>query len=39
MIVLAEFIGSAASRYVIAAVAFAATGCTVATLALVFNKR
>ena len=39
MIVLAEFIGSAASRYVIAAAAFAATGCTVVTLAFVFGKR
>ena len=39
MIVLAEFIGSEASRYVIAAAAFAATGCTVVTLAFVFGKR
>jgi tight adherence protein B len=39
VIVLAEFIGSAASRYVIAAAAFAATGCTVVTIAFVFAKR
>lgn len=39
MIVLAEFIGSEASRYVIAASAFAATGCAVVTLAFVFGKR
>ena len=39
MIVLADFIGSAASRYVIAGAAFAATGCTVVTLAFVFGKR
>jgi tight adherence protein B len=39
VIVLADFIGSAASRYVIAAAAFAATGCTVVTLGFVFSKR
>ena len=39
MILLADFIGSEASRYVIAAAAFAATGCTVVTLAFVFGKR
>ena len=39
MIVLADFIGSAASRYVIAALAFAATGCVVVTIAFVFSKR
>lgn len=39
MIVLADFIGSAASRYVIAALAFAATGCVVLTVAFVFSKR
>lgn len=39
MIVLAEFIGSAASRYVIAGFVFAATGCTVVTLGFVFAKR
>ena len=39
MIVLGAFIGSAASRYLIAAMAFAATGCTVVVLAFVFGKR
>jgi tight adherence protein B len=39
VIVLADFIGSAASRYLIAALAFAATGCLVVTLAFVFAKR
>jgi tight adherence protein B len=38
-VIMAEFIGSEASRYVIAAAAFAATGCTVVTLAFVFGKR
>jgi tight adherence protein B len=37
--VLADFVGSAASRYVIAALAFAATGCLVVTVAFVFGKR
>jgi tight adherence protein B len=36
---LADFIGSAASRYVIAAAAFAATGCAVVTVAFIFAKR
>jgi tight adherence protein B len=39
VIVLGAFIGSAASRYLIAAMAFAATGCTVVVLAFVFGKR
>jgi tight adherence protein B len=39
VIVLADFIGSAASRYLIAAIAFAATGCMVVTVAFVFAKR
>jgi tight adherence protein B len=39
VIVLAAFIGSAASRYVIAAAAFAGTGCAVVALAFVFAKR
>jgi tight adherence protein B len=39
VIMLAAFIGSAASRYLIAAIAFSATGCTVITLAFVFGKR
>jgi tight adherence protein B len=39
VIVLAAFIGSEASRYVIAAAAFVATGCTVVTLAFMFGKR
>jgi len=37
--VLGAFIGSAGSRYLIAALAFAATGCLVVTLAFVFAKR
>jgi tight adherence protein B len=39
VIVGGAFIGSAASRYLIAALAFAATGCTVVVLAFVFAKR
>jgi tight adherence protein B len=39
VIVLADFIGSPASRYVIAAAAFAATGCMVLTIAFIFAKR
>lgn len=39
MIVLADFIGSPASRYAIAAAAFAATACLVVTLSFVFSKR
>jgi tight adherence protein B len=39
MIVLADFVGSPASRYLIAASAFAATACTVVTLSFVFGKR
>jgi tight adherence protein B len=39
VIVLADFIGSAASRYLIAGMAFAATACIVITLAFVFAKR
>jgi tight adherence protein B len=39
VILLSAFIGSEASRYVIAAAAFLATGCTVLTLAFVFGKR
>jgi tight adherence protein B len=37
--VLADFVGSAASRYLIAVLAFAATGCVVVTVAFVFAKR
>ena len=37
--ILADFIGSSASRYVIAAAAFLATGCAVFTVAFVFAKR
>ena len=39
MIVLADFIGSAASRYLIAAMVFTATACIVITIAFVFSKR
>jgi tight adherence protein B len=39
VIVLADFIGSPASRYVIAAAAFAATACSVVTLSFIFAKR
>jgi tight adherence protein B len=39
VIMLGAFIGSAASRYLIAATAFAATGCTVVVLSFVFGKR
>jgi tight adherence protein B len=39
VIMLADFIGSEASRYVIAATAFAATGCLVVTIGFVFGKR
>jgi tight adherence protein B len=39
VIVLADFIGSAASRYLIAVMAFAATGCAVVTVAFVVGKR
>jgi tight adherence protein B len=39
VIVLADFIGSAASRYVIAALAFAATGCLIVTIVFVVAKR
>jgi tight adherence protein B len=39
VILLADFIGSAASRYVIAAAAFLATGCAVFTVAFIFAKR
>jgi tight adherence protein B len=39
VIVLAEFIGSAASRYLIAALAFSATACVVITVVFVFARR
>jgi len=39
VIVLADFIGSAASRYLLAALAFGATVCFVLTVAFVFSKR
>jgi tight adherence protein B len=39
VIVLADFIGSAAGPYLIAATAFLATGCMVVTVAFVFAKR
>ena len=39
MIMLGDFIGSAASRYLIAGLAFAATGCIVVVVAFVFGKR
>ncbi len=39
MTLLAEFIGSAASRYVIAATAFAGTACAVWTVAFVASKK
>jgi tight adherence protein B len=39
VIVLGEFIGSAASRYLIASLAFAATGCIVVVLSFVLGKK